>query len=153
MKPDLGLNDIQGLDPISWWPLAPGWWAVLAVFLCAGLVLAWISYRRQRSWQREIRACLDSLAKNLSAETAQVTAVELSSLIRRLAIQRFSREECAALRGEAWLNWLSEKDPRKFDWRASAHDWIEAPFRPVGTSFDPQTLRQSIEAAKAWVKS
>jgi len=27
------LRDIRGLDPLPWWPPAPGWWLVLAAAL------------------------------------------------------------------------------------------------------------------------
>ncbi|MGB0719658.1 MAG: DUF4381 domain-containing protein, partial [Bdellovibrionales bacterium] len=35
------LRDIRGLEDVSWWPLAPGWWILLGLVLAIvlGLVL------------------------------------------------------------------------------------------------------------------
>ena len=33
------LNDVVAPDPISWWPLAPGWWILCIVFLAVSLFL------------------------------------------------------------------------------------------------------------------
>ena len=80
--PDLlsQLRDIRGLDAISWWPLAPGWWGVAALVpaLIAGLYL----YRRQRlkkaaSWQavrKKRRPCPNCCGGWRSASMAGVPA-------------------------------------------------------------------------------
>ena len=58
MNPDMAtrLRDIQGLDEISWWPLATGWWllALLAIVLLFALVLVVRNLRRYPagSWRR-----------------------------------------------------------------------------------------------------
>ena len=37
------LRDIRGLDAVSLWPLAPGWWLVVAIIFAA-LLLVWRIY-------------------------------------------------------------------------------------------------------------
>jgi hypothetical protein len=34
------LRDIHGLDGVPWWPLAPGWWYVLAAIALVPVVIA-----------------------------------------------------------------------------------------------------------------
>ncbi len=57
------LHDIEGLDAISPWPLAIGWWVSIA---CGMLVLGsaiWLLRRRLdylRSWKRDTFKRLDS---------------------------------------------------------------------------------------------
>ena len=34
------LKAIHGLDPISWWPLAPGWWISALLILLSILIIA-----------------------------------------------------------------------------------------------------------------
>ena len=48
MNPELvtQLRDIRGLDPVSWWPPATGWWLLAA--LCIGLVVALVYLVRFR---------------------------------------------------------------------------------------------------------
>ena len=66
MNPEMMLSQLAPLrEPaaISWWPLAPGWWIVLAlsVALLLGLVL-WLRKRRLRTAYRRIAlATLDEL--------------------------------------------------------------------------------------------
>ena len=48
------LHDIEGLDPIGWWPPAIGWWVVAAAVLLiiAGIV---VILRRKRAFERSWR--------------------------------------------------------------------------------------------------
>ena len=42
------LRDIVELDPVSWWPLAPGWWFLLSLSAIGGAMLA---IQAWRSWR------------------------------------------------------------------------------------------------------
>ena len=154
MKPTMGLQDIQGIDQISFWPLAIGWWIVLAVVVVVVGTLIFIYLRRQErlhSWQHYTLNQLEQLEQGLGPANSHRTAIQLSTLVRRLAIKKYSREECASLKGREWLSWLSENDAKKFDWM-SAHCLIEAPFCPQDTVIDSQSLKVLIKAAKGWVQ-
>ena len=56
--------------------------------------------------------------------------MELSELLRRVAMARLGREACAGLVGEAWLAWLAEQDPKGFDWRTRGRPLLDAPYAP-----------------------
>ena len=147
------LADIRGLRPVSWWPLAPGWWALLALLLLVGgIAIAFILRRRawHRSWQGAAARQLTKLEAQLTAETAQATAADLSLLLRRIAIRRFARSECAGLEGQRWLRWLKNHDPRDFDWPTAGKGLIEAPYAP-STDIQPLALRELLHAARRWV--
>lgn len=155
MKTIPGLQDIQGLDAISFWPLAIGWWVVFGLIAVVTTVAVVFHFRRQArllNWRNQLLRRLEFLEKNLNPENAKATAVEVSTLLRRLAIRRYSRIECASLEGKKWLNWLSEKDSAKFNWSLASLCLIEAPFSPDGAVIDSQALRTTIHAAKEWVK-
>jgi hypothetical protein len=104
VKPDLSqLRDIHLPPPVSWWPPAPGWWALLALALiAAGLSYAIYLRRRRGRWRA---LALEELAR-LRGAAPQLVLSELSVLMRRVAISRFPRREVAALTGEAWLSFL-----------------------------------------------
>ncbi|MGE0858472.1 MAG: DUF4381 family protein [Gammaproteobacteria bacterium] len=86
--PTLELRDIHLPAPVSWWPLAPGWWLLLIAVLLAALGL--VLWRRGAPTRRLRRAALAELA---AIEAAYVTAGDghacaaaLSRLLHRLAV-------------------------------------------------------------------
>ncbi len=157
------LHDIEGVDPISWWPLAVGWWLVMvvgAIVLGALLfiVINWLIYRR--SWKHATIKQLAELEKNLSDATAIATVVMLSEYLRRIALKRFARKECAGLEGDAWLKWLTKQDPKEFDWEKNGISLIDLPYAPL-ERMEMQSLakhlvsanqvKDLINATKNWV--
>lgn len=95
--------------PLGWWPIAPGWWALMALFLLSLVLLTWLrKHRRQPSVKRWQRAALRELAQ-LQALARQATSDDASiargvqRLLRRYAIARYGREAVAALSGDAWV--------------------------------------------------
>jgi len=67
-------------------------------------------------------------------------------------MQRFSRADCAGLEGKVWLQWLTERDPRGFNWTDKGTLLIEAPYLPPGKSLNLNTIKMLIQATKEWVK-
>ena len=146
------LYDIRDLDPVSWWPLAPGWWVLIGLALLAAAAAYWRHWTYQRSWQGQTYRAFVALNRQLSDGNAQQIAGTLSVLLRRVAMQSFSRAECAGLEGADWLRWLSTKDPGGFDWVARGSLLIEAPYAPHGRTYSPQSVKTLIDAAKRWVR-
>ena len=149
------LDDIKGLDSISWLPLAPGWRALLALAAVA-LVVAAVAYWRRRaywrSWKGDAARALNALDAQLTASNAGQVAGTLSIILRRIAMQCFSRPECAGLQGQDWLRWLTAHDAAGFDWTARGSLLTEAPYVAPGRTFSPDSIRALIGAAKRWVK-
>lgn len=150
-----GLKDIEGIDPVSFWPLGLGWWIVIGFFLILILSVLWIYARKRafrRSWKYDALSAICSIERELTAENTRDSLVQLSEFLRRIAVARYSRKECAGLMGDAWLEWLSKKDPSGFDWRAKGKALIDAPYAPSDRSLSLQTVKEYIRAIKGWVK-
>lgn len=148
------LHDIEGLDAISRWPLALGWWLLIAIaILIAAIVAAFITYKLAaiRSWKYDTLQKLRALENNLSETTAQQSLIILSEYLRRIAVKRFSRKECAGLVGEEWLRWLSSHDPNNFDWSGKGALLIQAPYAPSHCSWSVENIRDLIRASRDWV--
>jgi hypothetical protein len=94
------LRDLAVLPPVSWWPLAPGWWALLGVGLAVASVIAWHAWRR---WRHNAyrRAALMEL------ESA-TNAAAIAAIVKRTALVAYPRTDVAALCGAAWCRWLTE---------------------------------------------
>lgn len=108
--PTLDLRDIHTAPPPEFWPPAPGWW-LLGVLVIAVLTVTtvWL-YRRYRLYRRRQRvlAELDRI-KTLDADrqAAEFTTA-VSTLLRRVALMRYARQQVAPLSGEDWLHFLDE---------------------------------------------
>lgn len=97
------LRDIQLPPPAHWWPLAPGWWLLVAVALLLLAWLTWRQYRRRLPRRRWRAACreLDALqAAHATDHDDAAFAAGVSQLLRRAA--RLRDPACAGLRGQAW---------------------------------------------------
>lgn len=164
MQPGLDqLRDIQGITGVPWWPLAPGWWLLLAVLVViAYAAFHWRAILRLRvpvpgitlgTWRWDAAAQLRSLRRRARADQdAKTTAGELSELLRRIAMARWGRDACAGLNGEDWLAWLAARDPKGFPWEARGRLLISAPYAPAGPLSD-RDLFALIDAAYAWISA
>ena len=74
----------------------------------------------------------------------------LSEALRRIAIRKFSRADCAGLQGEAWLQWLKSHDPQNFDWPLHGRILNQAPYAPPCIPLSSQQVRELIGATRKW---
>ena len=154
------LHDIHELDPVGIWPLAPGWWLILAFILLTVLLFAgvrrwrpdWQRFLPRYGWTREATLELTSLREKLARGDAKTLAAEFSELMRRIAIARCGRDRCAGLHGEGWLAWLADHDPDGFDWRSRGRLLLDLPYAPPGESESQPDLDYMIDAALVWTR-
>ena len=110
MDPDqLPLRDLHLPDPVGWWPLAPGWWLLLATLV---MLLIWLAvvrrsrHRRGAARRHAVRA-LKRLERRYAADGDAVQlAIDVSALLRRAMLAYAPRADVAGLTGAAWLEWL-----------------------------------------------
>lgn len=101
LAPDLVLRDIHQPPAPSLWPLAPGWWLVLAILVVVGLA-AFVWWHRRRQRRITIERLFDDTVDAAPDAPAQVAA--MSALLRRAA--RRHRDDADVLDGDAWLEAL-----------------------------------------------
>ncbi len=92
--------------PSGWWPLAPGWWGLLIIFIT---LIATVAYWYTRPTVRLRRIAIRDL-KNLQNDFLDdgELARELEHLLRRYALARFGPDQVAKLSGVRWLAFLVE---------------------------------------------
>ena len=152
------LRDIHPMDPVSWWPPAPGWW-LLAAAIVAGLWLAWRYYPRLRlpsltgiTWRWDAARQLRYLRRRARDQDPRDTVAEFSELLRRIAMARYGRQSCAGLTGRDWLNWLQDHDPQGYNWADRAGLLLDLPYAPPGyASGEVAQLLEMIDATQNWV--
>jgi hypothetical protein len=151
------LRDIQGLDPVSWWPLATGWWLLmlLTLVLIVGFIL-WLRNLRKYppgSWNRDAYRSLMRLKKQAPSLSDSEVAGQLSGLLRRIAVIRLGRLQAAGLSGDAWLSWLHEQDPQDYDWLRKGRLLLTLPYAPPTDSSNKQSeLLELLRASIAWTE-
>jgi len=104
----LPLRDIHLPEPVSWWPLAPGWWMVLAsLILIIALYFIVKRIRYSRRLKRASRDEFDTIKNQyLSDKNENKLVKQLSIFLRRACISFYPRHDTAGLTGEEWLNFL-----------------------------------------------
>jgi len=149
------LRDIEGLDRISSWPLALGWWLVIAFVIALLIVAAVFFYRRylyRKSWQYNSFRKLQVLEAELGSAEQKKILQDLCEELKLIAMSTKTREVCAGLTGKAWLQWLQDHDPHSFDWQKQGALLVEYQYRPTADNYESSQLKDLITAAKGWVR-
>ena len=111
---ELPLRDIHLPDPISWWPLAFGWWLAFGVvFLLILLAVVIIKRRLKPTLKKQAATALDIIEKEFyETEDGAQCLSELSVLLRRAILSQHPLKS-AGLTGKAWLELLDQplKEP------------------------------------------
>ncbi|WP_346892315.1 DUF4381 domain-containing protein [uncultured Roseibium sp.] len=128
------LRDIHLPEPVGWWPVAPGWWALLAlvcVLVVSAVVWTWFRRRSARFLAlRELEA--------INPEREDEFLTQISSLLRRVARRRSAGAD--VLTGEEWSTFLMEG--KHGMGRDSAMLLATGPYGPpANQNFEPEALR------------
>ena len=134
------LRDIHmPADTTGFWPLAPGWWALILLLVAIAGWLLW-RYIKKKQLQRHINAALKELDRchetllqqeALAAKgspTADLNKARLdyvngvNAVLRRVALLHFPASTVASLSGKAWTDFIARQDQRNHfsDEQASA---------------------------------
>lgn len=151
------IKDIQGLDTISFLPLSVGWYVVILLsfiplFLLLKLIIFWRQHPKN-SWHNSAYKELKALKKQLPKMDDKEALDQFSELLRRIAIARCGREQCASLYGQRWLDWLEVNDPKKFSWTTKGKVLINQLYSNQQDEIDKALLLPLISATFVWVKA
>ena len=157
MDPDqLPLRDIHMPEMVGWWPLAPGWWFLIAL---AAAGLGYLLYRRYLAWRSNAarRAALAELSRIRrdyeQGSDALTLAKSLSELLRRSMLAYAPRGEVAGLTGDRWLRWLDRGlDDRPFT-AGSGRNIESLPYRSPESIGDDADISGMIDAVRRRLKT
>ena len=97
----LPLNPMHLPEPPSWFPLAWGWWTLIASVI-VGLLIVWLLlYRKKRHL-----AAKKTAQRLMASHQKPADAIEL---VRQAALCYFPREEIAQLTGKEWYEFLDSQ--------------------------------------------
>lgn len=98
------LADIVTLPPVSWWPPAPGWYAVMGIVLLLFMSIAimmW-QHKRRNAYRAAALAELKQVGKGPQA------ANRIAQILKRTALTIAPRNSVASLTGDNWVQWLNQ---------------------------------------------
>ena len=117
MNPQDPLANLQPLragEAIDWWPLAPGWWVLLAIAIALLFALA-LHLRRRHQRNAYRRIALAQLQALHTAYTSEQNASDylsrLNALLKSVALRAYPREQVASTYGVQWRNFLNRDLP------------------------------------------
>jgi len=134
-----------------WGPPAPGWWGLLLAALV--LVAVGIRYARPRwrRWRmrRRLLAELEAIARrHREGAPENVTAADVSQLLRRAALERFPQIGAAGLVGDDWIAFLAARDRTPGRFESLRNALTAAPYCSSGTLADANAL---LIAVRGWL--
>ncbi len=102
------LKDIKVPEPISWWPLAPGWYILMTVLLVMIILSALMVHRakKKKKYLMSLKSEITNLY-NQYPDNSHQYAQRLSPLLKRIALLRFKPIEINQLHGKAWEGFLN----------------------------------------------
>ena len=102
----LPLRDIHLPMPVGIWPLAPGWWFLIAALLMAIAVILFLIQRHRRP--TALKQALSEVERLL--DTSELSNFqrnqEISLILKQLAVTSYPREDVAGLSGREWIEWI-----------------------------------------------
>lgn len=144
----LPLRDIHFPEAVSWWPLAPGWWIVMALLILFMVFLYWWLFIKKVPTRsiadiasEEFKLIQTNFGKHQNK--AQL-AKDLSEFLRRVCISLFPRTDTAGLTGHSWLAFLDQALDRPEFTQGCGKVINEAPYQS-SPEYDEQQLLSLIE--------
>jgi hypothetical protein len=155
---NLDLRDIHLPDPISWWPIAPGWWLLIVSLL---LIIAVIFISRKIYLGKQLKRDIISELENIKlqfnkTQNKSQLAKSLSILLRRASISYYPENNIAGLTGNNWLNYLDITNSNASADRVFQSDTgevlLSAPYLP-DNSIQDYDAKALIQLCESWLRS
>jgi len=148
------LRDIHLPDTISAWPPAPGWW-ILALLLIS--LLIWLGWKIWNKYQQKqlLRLSLANVIKLESDyqqhQDPQLLVRQYSSLLRRVALARFPRQQVASITGSRWLEFLDNSSDTKLFDSEIGRLLLDGPYQKSSDNID--NIDTLTRAVHQWLKA
>ncbi len=142
------LRDIHQPEALGWWPLAPGWWAiiVLTIVLLSFFLIKYFLHKQRNQYRLSAQKELEQLTLKLHKNhDLQAYLTNTHKLLRRVALHHYSnkQQDFAGLTGAQWQNYLNLCCTEKIFGSDFSEHFTSLPYQK-NSDFDHQSWRQAI---------
>lgn len=111
------LADIQLPEGVSWWPLAPGWWILIALaIIIATAIYCWRRHHQRNAYRQLALAELQQAYQNFQQQASTAIYLQkVSNILRRTAMSAYPKSFNSSIKGDDWLSWLDTHCPATQD--------------------------------------
>jgi len=144
------LRDIHLPAPISWWPLAPGWYGLTGLVLVIILTSLFFFHRHYlngRAKRHALRLLENYRQQYPHLVNSQLTSARVSELLKRVALVYFPRGKVAGLQGDSWLSFLNNTSTG-LDFNQTQAELLQLPYQPASSDINLDLL---FTLAKSWI--
>ncbi|WP_062270002.1 DUF4381 domain-containing protein [Endozoicomonas arenosclerae] len=130
-------------DPVSYWPLAPGWWisAILIITAVTLITLFVIRYIRRNRYRRQAKHQANEIFSAFQKhQNALQFANDCNRLLKQTALHAYPAEQVAPLYGNSWLDFLARKSGIKEFSGKSGQALGENRFKPMPIAKEQQEV-------------
>jgi cbb3-type cytochrome oxidase subunit 3 len=147
----LKLKDIHIPEVINWWPPAIGWWllALLTILFILGSIWLYKQLTRKTA-VKTAKNLLLNIKQNAEFDNQQ-KLVELSKLLRRLAMSGLPRKNIAGLTGRDWLLFLDRSVKGELFSNGIGQLLADAPYRKMPPT--DEQIYQLLNLCQDWLNA
>jgi Domain of unknown function (DUF4381) len=102
------LRDIHLPPGISWWPLAPGWWALAGVVAIAAIATVVTAHIRRRTVRYRALGELDALRRD-EGLGIEAIAERIEVLLKRTVVQKDATKALVVEHSDRWADRLTQE--------------------------------------------
>jgi hypothetical protein len=145
------LRDIHLPDPVSLWPLAPGWWLLAASTLIAiaTIVFFFVRHRRRNAYRRAALAILNDIESLRVNGDHSLYLQQLNQLLKQTALVMDDSKNISGLSGKQWLQFLDSSGNTTGFSTGAGSILADGQYRPAVAADDLTALQQ---LAARWIR-
>ena len=115
----LQLQDIHTPEPVSIWPLAPGWWLLLVLVVLTAILIKYIQHRWLFTWQtkRQLKQHAQQAIMRSYQDWQEHRDISRYCAALNTQLKRYCRcvaPEALPLTGENWVDWMQTHSAARF---------------------------------------
>ena len=150
----LELRDIHLPEPISWWPLAPGWWFIVGtILLLTAAFFLFRYYQKKQALKKQVLAEFETICTQYEQDKNTIVLLQsLSTLLRRACISFYPRSEAASLTGKSWLDFLDDTGSEKVFDTEKGRLIATAPYLSENTKLDIDS-EELMQLCENWLRA